>query len=256
MLCQKEKNFRMTSMDEKNKGKVVTLTKEELRVTADKRVKLITKEFSDTFKFLEKYPRSVSIFGGTHFTEDNTYYKQARSLAHTIVKKLNYAVLTGGGPGIMEAANRGAFEAGGVSLGIEIELDPPQEENVYHTDSINFHHFFSRKTALSFAAETYIFFPGGFGTLDEFFEIITLVQTGKIEKVPIILFCSDYWNIMEEFMRDELLSRGAIDEDDLKLFKITDNEDEVVEIIKNAPVHNGVKLSHTDLHDSGIDLTA
>lgn len=240
--------------DKNQPGKVVTLTKHELHATANERVHLISQEFRNAFNFLEKYPRSVSIFGGTHLSEESKYYKQAHSLAYSIVKKLRYAVLTGGGPGIMEAANKGAFEAGGDSLGIEIELDPPQEENPYHTDSINFHHFFSRKTALSFAAETYIFFPGGFGTLDEFFEIITLVQTGKIEPVPIILFGSEYWLGLEKFMKEELVGLGVIGEYELGLYKITDNEDEVIEIIKNAPVHNGIKFEHNELEESGIHV--
>ncbi len=240
--------------DNKQPGKVVTLTKKELHKTAHERIHLISQEFKNAFTFLEKYPKSVSIFGGTHISEDNKYYQQAYSLAYSIVKKLRYAVLTGGGPGIMEAANKGAFEAGGDSLGIEIELDPPQEENQYHTDSINFHHFFSRKTALSFAAETYIFFPGGFGTLDEFFEIITLVQTGKIEMVPIILVGSDYWLKLEKFMKEELVTRGVIGEYELGLYKITDDEDEVIDIIKNAPIHNGIKFEHSDLEDSGIHV--
>lgn len=233
-------------MENDKKSEPILLTKAELHATANERVKLIAEEFNNTFKFLEKYPRSVSIFGGTHLSEDSPYYRQARSLAYTIVKELNYAVLTGGGPGIMEAANRGAFEAGGNSLGIEVELNPPQEENPYHTDSINFHHFFSRKTALSFAAETYIFFPGGFGTMDEFFEILTLVQTRKIVKVPIILFGSDYWRKIEKLMRDEFLTRGVITEEDLKLFTITDNEDEVIKIIKESPIQNGVEFNHKE----------
>lgn len=240
-------------MDQQNR-KSILLTKKELHETAHERIHLITQEFRSAFNFMEKYPKSVTIFGGTNISESNEYYKKARSLAYKIVKKLNYAIVTGGGPGIMEAANRGAFEAGGDSLGLEIELNPIQEANPYHTDSIFFHYFFSRKMALSFAAETYIFFPGGFGTLDEFFEIITLVQTGKIQKVPIILFGSDYWNKMEEFMRNELISRGIITESEIRLFKITDDEDEVVEIIKNAPVHNGVKFNHTDLEKAGIHL--
>lgn len=240
--------------DNKKPGKVVTLTKKELHETAHERIHLIAQEFKNAFTFLEKYPKSVSIFGGTHISEDNKYYQQAYSLAYNIVKKLHYTVLTGGGPGIMEAANKGAFEAGGESLGIEIELDPPQEENPYHTDSIYFHHFFSRKTALSFAAETYIFFPGGFGTLDEFFEIITLVQTGKIEMVPIILVGSDYWLQLEKFMKEELVTRGVIGDYELGLYKITDNEDEVIDIIKNAPIHNGIKFEHSDLEDSGIHV--
>lgn len=243
-------------LNNKQPGKVVTLTKKQLHETANERIHLISQEFRSAFNFLEKYPKSVSIFGGTHLTEDSIYYKQARSLAYHIVKKLNYAVLTGGGPGIMEAANKGAFEAGGDSLGIEIELDPPQEENEYHTDSINFHHFFSRKMALSFAAETYIFFPGGFGTLDEFFEIITLVQTKKIEKVPIILFGSDYWLKLEKFMKEELMTRGVIGEYELGLFKITDNDDEVIEIIRNAPIQNGIKFNHNhdELEKSGVHI--
>lgn len=223
-----------------------TLTRKELHDTAVERVHLVAKEFTDAFNFLRKYPKSVTIFGGTHISETSPYYSQAHSLGYNIVKKLGYAVLTGGGPGIMEAANKGANEAGGDSLGLEIELDPPQLENPYQTDSINFHYFFSRKMALSFAAETYIFFPGGFGTLDEFFEIITLVQTGKIEKVPIVLFGSDYWSKLEIFMKEELLTRGVIGQEELNLFKITDNEDEVIEIIKSAPVHNGIKFNHNN----------
>ncbi len=220
------------------------LTRKELHDTAVERVHLVAKEFTDAFNFLRKYPKSVTVFGGTHIPETNLYYEEARKLGSAVVEKLGYAVLTGGGPGIMEAANRGAFEAGGDSLGLEIELDPPQQENKYQTDTINFHYFFSRKMALSFAAETYIFFPGGFGTLDEFFEIITLVQTGKIEKVPIVLFGSDYWNKLDAFMKAELLTRGVIGNDELSLFKISDNVDEVIEIIRNAPVHNGVKFPH------------
>lgn len=220
------------------------LTRRELHDTAVERVHLVAKEFTDAFNFLRKYPKSVTIFGGTHIPETNKYYDEARRLGSAVVEKLGYAVLTGGGPGIMEAANRGAFEAGGDSLGLEIELDPPQQENQYQTDSIDFHYFFSRKMALSFAAETYIFFPGGFGTLDEFFEIITLVQTGKIEKVPLVLFGSDYWMKLDTFMKDELITRGVIGNDELNLFTITDSVDEVIEIIRNAPVHNGVKFPH------------
>ena len=220
------------------------LTRKELHDTALERVHLVSKEFTDAFNFLRKYPKSVTIFGGTHIPETNPYYKQAHSLGYNIVKKLGYAVLTGGGPGIMEAANKGAKEAGGDSLGLEIELNPPQEENLYQTDSINFHYFFSRKMALSFAAETYIFFPGGFGTLDEFFEIITLVQTKKIERVPLVLFGSDYWKKLDTFMKEELITRGVIGNDELNLFTITDSVDEVIELIRNAPVHNGVKFQH------------
>ncbi|MFZ2522274.1 MAG: TIGR00730 family Rossman fold protein [Minisyncoccia bacterium] len=234
------------------KTKAIQLTKSELHVTARERVHLVANEFKNAFTFLEKYPRSVTIFGGSHFKEDSRYYQMAKSVAKRIVTDLNYAVLTGGGPGIMEGANRGAFEAGGHSLGLEIELHPTQESNPYLTDCIYFHYFFSRKMALAFSAEAYIFMPGGFGTMDEFFEIVTLVQTGKIERVPIILFGSDYWLKVEKFMKDEFFERGAINNSDLELFKITDNEDEIIDIIKNAPVHNGIKFSHNEMTESGI----
>ncbi|HEY0220614.1 MAG TPA: TIGR00730 family Rossman fold protein [Candidatus Paceibacterota bacterium] len=228
------------------------LTKRELHETARERTHLIAAEFKSAFNFLEKYPKSVTIFGGTRFPETHPYYQKAHSLALSIVKKLHYAVLTGGGPGIMEAANRGAFEAGGDSLGLEIELDPIQESNPYITDNIYFHYFFSRKMALSFSAEAYIFFPGGFGSMDEFFEILTLVQTGKIEKVPVILFCSEYWSKLDELIKDEFLTRGTVTEEEIALYKITDDEDEVIELIKNAPIHNGIRFSHKDLEKSGI----
>lgn len=228
------------------------LTKKELHETARERIHLITTEFKNGFNFLEKYPKSVTFFGGTFFEEDHRYYQMAKSMAGNIVKKLNYAVLSGGGPGIMEASNKGAFEAGGESLGLSIELNPKQDQNKYLTDSIYFHYFFSRKVCLAFSAEAYIFFPGGFGTLDEFFEILTLVQTGKIEKAPIILVGSDYWNSLNHFIKSVLLETGTIKESDMNLYKITDNEDEVIDIISNAPIHNGIKFNHSDLEQSGI----
>lgn len=230
-------------MSHKN-NKHIQITESELRETARKRVDLIDKEFKSAFAFLEKYPLSVTIYGGTHVRDDSKYYNMAKSLGDRIVKDLGYAVLTGGGPGIMEGANRGAFEAGGNSLGLEVELEPKQESNPYQTDTINFHYFFSRKTALAFSAEAYVFLPGGFGTLDEFFEILTLVQTGKIVKVPIILYGAEYWTKLEKFIKEEILSRGMILESDLSLFMITDDEDEVVEIIRKAPVHDGVEFLH------------
>ncbi len=217
------------------------LTKKELHETAIERVHMIAEEFTKGFDFLRDYPKSVSIFGGLHMTEDSPYYAKARSLGARIVTDLDYTVFTGGGPGIMEAANRGAFEAGGKSFGLTIELDNKQPTNTYVTKDLDFYYFFTRKVCLAFAAESYVFFPGGFGTLDEFFEIITLVQTGKIEKVPVILVGSDFWKPLEEFMKKELLGRGSIDPKDLKLYTITDNEDEIMEIIKNAPIRDGVK---------------
>ena len=186
------------------------LSRQELHDTAVERVHLITKEFKNGFEFLRDYPKSVTIFGGTHFDENSSYYAKARLLSKRIVNDLQYSIFTGGGPGIMEAANRGAFEVGGNSFGLTIELSHRQIQNKYLTRKLDFYYFFSRKVCLAFSAEAYIFFPGGFGTLDEFFEIITLVQTGKIEKIPIILVGSEFWSPLHDFMKKELLKATGL----------------------------------------------
>jgi uncharacterized protein (TIGR00730 family) len=218
---------------------ITPLTKEELHETARERVSVIAKEFTDGFAFLENYPRSVTFFGSARNKEDDMYYAKARSLAGRIVTELHYAVVSGGGPGVMEGANRGAAEHGGESVGLTIELPEGQATNPYINKHEDFYYFFARKVCLSFSAEAYVFFPGGFGTLDEMFEILTLVQTHKIEKVPIVLVGSEYWNILDEFMKKQLLARGLIDTEDVTLYTITDDENEIIEKIKNAPVHNG-----------------
>jgi uncharacterized protein (TIGR00730 family) len=220
------------------------LTRSEMHHAALKRISLITKEFESGFKFIEHYPKSVTIFGGTRFKEDNPYYIKARSLGNRIVKELGYSVLTGGGPGIMEAANRGAFEAGGDSVGLTIELPEEQVVNPYLSKHLGFYYFFSRKVCMTFSAEAYVIFPGGIGSLNEFFEIMTLIQTHKIEKIPVILVGGDFWNPIDKMMRDELLSRETIDEDDLNLYTITDDEEKIIDIIRKAPVRTGVKFEH------------
>lgn len=202
----------------------------------DDRLYEITREFSSGFKFLESFPKSVTYFGSTNFTEDNPYYIKARALASRIVKELGYAVITGGGPGIMEAGNRGALEAGGESIGLTIRLPEAQIMNKYLTKHIDFYYFYSRKVCLSYSAEAYIFFPGGFGTLDEFFEIITLRQTNKISDVPIIAVGAEYWQKIRQLMKDDLLPRGTIKPEDVNLFTITDDEEEILEIVRKAPI--------------------
>src|SRR3989338_1586925 len=224
--------------------KIEPLTKQEIHDTAVKRVHLISKEFTDGFNFLRNYPKSVTIFGGNLTKEDSPYYTKARNLAARITKELKYSIFTGGGPGIMEAANRGAFEAGGESVGLNVELPNHQVQNPYINKYLNFHYFFSRKVCLGFSAEAYVFFPGGFGSFDEFFEILTLVQTTKIESVPIILVGSDFWLPFHKLMEKEMLGRGSIDSDDLKLYTITDDEDEELKIIKKNPVRNGIEFHH------------
>ncbi len=226
------------------------LSKQEIHDTAVKRVHLISKEFSDGFNFLRNYPKSVTFFGGTLIKEDNHYYAEACKLASRIVHELRYSIVTGGGPGIMEAANKGAAEAGGDSIGLTIELPHHQIQNPYVNKNLNFYYFFSRKVCLGFSAEAYVFFPGGFGTFDEFFEILTLVQTGKIEKVPIVLFGSDFWNPLYELMKKEMLGRKTIEDEDLALFTITDDMDYVIQMIKETPVRNGIQFVHHHLEEN------
>jgi len=217
------------------------LTLSEISEAAKKRVTLISKEFNNGFEFIKNYPRSVTFFGSARTKEDDVYYKKARELANRVVKELHYSVITGGGPGIMEAVNRGAFEAGGNSLGMTIDLPSEQVTNQYLTDKESFHYFFSRKVCLSFSAEAFIFFPGGFGTLNEFLEILTLVQTNKIPKVPMILVGVSFWAPLEQFFKEVLLKNKMIDERDISLYTITDDEDQILKTIKEAPIRLGIK---------------
>lgn len=215
------------------------MTSNEIEKEEKKDLALMNMELKNGFDFIKKYKKSVSIFGSSRFPEDNDHSKSARTLAKKIVEELGYAVLTGGGPGIMRFANQGAKEAGGDSLGLAIHLPKEQETNVYLTDIINFHYFFTRKTIMTFGAEAYVFFPGGFGTLDEFFDILTLVQTKKIPKVPIILVGADFWEPLVQFIKKQMVEvHQSIDEKEMGLFKITDDHDEIIEIIRNSPVEN------------------
>ena len=220
------------------------LTLHEVDEQITKRVTRIDHEFKEGFEFLKYQPKSVSIFGSTRFTENNHHYEQARSLAGKFAK-LGYTVVTGGGPGVMEAANRGAFENGGKSLGITIELPHAQVKNPYLTDYEDFYYFFTRKVMLSFSAEAYIFFPGGYGTLDEFFEIITLVQTNKIEPVPVICMGTDYWNELHNFIKTNIFEKhDSIEKADMDLYTITDDEDLVIDIVKKVPIRDGVRCKY------------
>jgi uncharacterized protein (TIGR00730 family) len=221
----------------------------ELEKTAAERVAEIAKEFTEGFKFLENYPRSVTFFGSSKGLPGDPHYDKARELGARVVKELGYTVVSGGGPGIMEAADRGAFEAGGNSIGLLINLPHAQPTNSYITKSVTFYYFFARKVCLAFGAEVFIFFPGGYGTLDEFFEIITLLQTRKITGAPIICYGSDYWNSMKAYIKENLLAKGYIDKSDEDLFTITDSLDEVIAAIRQAPVRGGIPLEFEALHE-------
>jgi uncharacterized protein (TIGR00730 family) len=211
-------------------------TREDLERLASARVAEISKEFTEGFKFLEDYPQSVTFFGSNKVREDDPYYQSARELSGRLVTELGYSVVSGGGPGIMEAADRGAYEAGGNSIGLLIKLPHEQPTNNYIKKSISFYYFFARKVCLAYGAEVFIFYPGGFGTLDEFFEIVTLVQTKKLINTPIICVGSEYWNGLKGFMAERLLKTGYIQKAESDLFTITDSHDEIIEIIKKIPV--------------------
>ncbi len=220
----------------KRKAEEEPVTIAELKKIVEKRMSITNDEFQKGYELIEKYPRSVSILGSARFNEDNKYYQAARSLGYRIAKELKYAVVTGGGPGIMEAANRGAYEARGKSLGFTIKLPKEQKVNKYVTEFVEFEYFFSRKTILFFSAECYVYFPGGFGTLDELLEIVTLIQTKKIPRTPVILVGREFWQPFIDLMKTKLLDENeTISPDDINIYQIVDSEDEILKIIKNAP---------------------
>lgn len=196
------------------------------------RIFRIMSEFVEGFEFLSLIPKSVTIFGSARLPSTHPYYQLARQVGHRLAAE-GYTIVTGGGPGIMQASNQGACEAGGNSVGLNIQLPHEQRTNPYVRRSKSFHYFFSRKVMLDFSADAYIFFPGGFGTLDEFFELITLVQTGKVDRVvPIILIGSDFWRPLTTWMEQMLLHRFAtISPDDLNIWTLTDDIEEAARLV-------------------------
>lgn len=195
------------------------------------RVFKIMSEFIEGFDIIRRYGLAVSFFGSARATLGDNSYKDAEELARRLSKK-GFAVVTGGSSGIMQAANKGAFEAGGASVGLNINLTDVQNYNPYLTQKFGFDHFFVRKVMLTYASEVYVYFPGGFGTLDELFEIITLVQTKKIRKVPIVLFGKDYWAPLLGFIEKTIYQdHSAIDKEDMTLYTLVDSVDEAYEFI-------------------------
>jgi uncharacterized protein (TIGR00730 family) len=179
---------------------------------------------------IKTYPQGVTVFGSARLTENDPYYQLARQLGGLLANQ-KIPVITGGGYGIMEAANRGAFEAGGRSIGLNIQLPREQQLNKYTTDSLQFHYFFARKVMLAFSAKVYVFFPGGFGTMDELSEILTLVQTGKVPTMPIVLIGVDFWTPLDKFFHDQLeVAEHTIAPGDRNIYTITDDINYVVEL--------------------------
>ena len=194
-------------------------------------VALIASEFLGGFqKVLEIDRPAVSIFGSARVGERADAYRQARDTAR-LFAEAGFAVVTGGGPGVMEAANRGCKEGGGLSVGFNIELPHEQGVNPYCDIQMTFKHFYARKTMFVKAAEGFVIFPGGFGTLDELYEALTLIQTGKVRHFPVVLVGTDFWAEMLEWVRTELLAEGLVSPDDVELLHTTDDPAEAVRII-------------------------
>jgi uncharacterized protein (TIGR00730 family) len=204
-------------------------------------VSLIAAEFLAGFQAVQRLDRpAVTIFGSARTQESDPTYGAAREVGRCFADA-GFAVITGGGPGVMEAANRGAREGDGLSVGFNIELPHEEQPNAYLDVSLTFHHFYARKTMFVKAAEGFVIFPGGFGTLDELFETVTLIQTDKIANFPLVLFDRDYWEEMFSWMRAELLPRGTISEEDLSPMTATDDPDEAVRIVLSSyDERNGV----------------
>ena len=204
---------------------------EDLRGNETWRIFRIMSEFVEGFEALSDVKRAVSIFGSARMPRTSHYYKSVMKIAELLSKK-DFSIITGGGPGIMEAGNRGARKGTGISIGLNIELPREQFPNKYQDKRLDFRYFFARKVMFVKYSVGYVITPGGFGTLDEFFEALTLMQTGKIRLFPIVMFGKDYWEGLIKWMKDTLVEEGSIGKKDMSFFHITDDPEEVVKIIE------------------------
>jgi uncharacterized protein (TIGR00730 family) len=202
-------------------------------------------EFLSGFEALEQIDRpAVSIFGSARVREGSPAYDEARVVAR-LFGEAGWAVVTGGGPGVMEAANRGCKEGGGLSVGFNIQLPHEQHENPYLDISLEFRHFYARKTMFVKAAEGFVVFPGGFGTADELFESLTLIQTGKIRHFPVVLYGRDFWDPLLAWIRNQALPLKMVSLDDLELLHVTDDREEAVERILECYEERCAEMPHT-----------
>jgi uncharacterized protein (TIGR00730 family) len=222
-----------------------TLPSRDFRQSFHWRVFRIMAEFINGWQFLADFKKTVTFFGSARFKENEQWYKEARQLAFMLAKG-GFNIITGGGPGIMEAANRGASEAKneagasgkkiGDSIGLNIQLPHEQRTNPYVRKAVAFHYFFVRKVMLSYYAQAYVYFPGGFGTLDEVFELVTLIQTKKIPRIPVILIGRNFWQPLAEWIKKNMYEKyKAIDHQDTGLYKIVDSAEEAYKIILKSP---------------------
>ncbi|MFW0870842.1 MAG: TIGR00730 family Rossman fold protein [Patescibacteria group bacterium] len=215
------------------------ITTDDFLNMTEERMVQINRELRLAFETIAEFPKTVTFYGSARLEKESYYYEKARRLARVCAKH-GFAVVSGGGPGIMQAANQGSYEESGVGIGFNIVLPFEQKANPYVTHGVDFEYFFTRKFSMNFTGEAYLCFPGGFGTLDEFFEVLTLVQTKKIQQIPIILVGSDFWQPLMDYiigtLRDEF---KTISPEDLDLFQIMDDESEIMKVLDNAPIRDG-----------------
>ncbi len=198
---------------------------------------MIQEELRQGISIVQSYKRAATFYGSARLTEDHPDYQKAQRLAYRVAKELDYAVMSGGGPGIMEAASRGASEAGGKAVGMTIRLNHEQITNKYVNEEIPFYFFFTRKVTMHYTTDAGLFFSGGFGTFDELFETLTLKQTNKIDQIPTILVGTEFWTPLQKFIDEVLVDKyKTVSSEELKLYTITDDEDEIIRIIKESKV--------------------
>jgi uncharacterized protein (TIGR00730 family) len=218
------------------------LSAEEKTEDLERDIALIAQEFREGFEVVDKIVQpAVTIFGSARIREGNPVYEDAREAGRRFAE-LGWAVVTGGGPGVMEAANRGAKERGGLSVGFNIELPHEQAPNPYADISLTFRHFYARKTMFVKVAEGFLVFPGGFGTADELFEALTLIQTGKVVHFPVVLYGRDYWGELIGWIKGELLADGMISPEDLDLLFVTDDLDEAIACVRDGHERRSSKI--------------
>ncbi len=216
----------------KKNAKEKILEMEDLKLEDPWRVFRIMAEFVEGFHEMKDVNNAVSIFGSARTKKTHRWYKQAERTAQLLVKE-GYSVITGGGPGAMEAGNKGAAKAKGQSIGLNIDLPFEQKPNRYVNHLINFHYFFCRKVMFVKYAKAFVIFPGGFGTLDELFESLTLIQTHRTEKFPVIMYDSKFWGGLIDWIKKEVLKVRNIDADDMHLFTVVDSPEAVIKVIKD-----------------------
>lgn len=216
----------------------------QLEAADIERAKAYANDLERGLKIVRTYPQGVTIFGSARLSQDSKYCKKARELGQLLAQN-GHAVITGGGPGIMEAANQGAFEYGGRSIGLNITLSHEQFPNPYLTDTLQFQYFFARKVMLAMSAKVYVMFPGGLGTLDELSEIIILMQEGKMPKMPVFFFGKSFWRPLTKFIEGKMLPLGLVSKNDLKIYKLTDDVSEIVKAA-NKIGHPPIKTNYYD----------